>query len=123
MSAKNVNVTALVSLARIATNNSGDLLNEHGRGVVVVVNMTVVPGVETVTFTIQGKDEASGTYHTLLASAALDAAGATVLRVYPGLTAAANAVATLIVPRVWRVLATHSASGSFTYSVGASVIL
>jgi hypothetical protein len=118
----NTTVTALASAARTATNNSGDLLNANARGVEVIVDVTAAPGVDTVTFTIQGKDATSGKYYTLLASAAVSAVGTTVLRVYPGTTAAANLVANLPVPRVWRVLATHSAATSFTYSVGANLI-
>jgi hypothetical protein len=115
-------VTVLASAVRAATNNSEDLCNDYFRGVEVVIDMTAVPGVDTVTFTIQGKDPASGKYFTILATAALSAQATTVLRVYPGLTAAANATANDVLPRAWRVLATHSAGSNFTYSVGANYL-
>jgi hypothetical protein len=114
--------TAFPSAVRNASSNSDDLCNDYFRGVEVVLDVTVAPGVDTVTFTIQGKDETSGKYYTLLASTAISATGTTVLRVYPGLTAAANAAANLALPRAWRVQATHSAGSNFTYSVGVNYL-
>ena len=71
---------------------------------------------------IEGKDLISGKYYTVLASAAITGTGTTVLKVYPGITASANASASDILPRTWRVTATHANTDSITYSVGASVI-
>jgi hypothetical protein len=119
----NVNATVLASAARTATNNSADLTNYDGRGLHLVIDVTAASATPSVTFTIQGKDELSGKYYTLLVSAAITGVGTTVLKVYPGLTAAANLVASDILPRTWRVLATHADADSITYSVGASVIL
>jgi hypothetical protein len=102
-----------------ATQNSIDLGNLGAAGLIVVIDVTAVPGTDTVTFTIQGKDKVSGKYYTLLASTALVATGTVRLRVHPDLTAAANAAASDLVPDAWRVLATHSAATNFTYSVGA----
>jgi hypothetical protein len=115
-------VTVLASAVRAATLNTEDLCNDYFRGVELVIDMTAVPGVDTVTFTIQAKDPTSGKYFTVLASAAIVATGTTVLRVYPGLTAAANAVVSDVLPRSWRVQATHSAGSNFTYSVGANYL-
>jgi hypothetical protein len=102
-----------------ATQNSIDLGNLGAAGLVVVIDVTAVPGTDTVTFTIQGKDKVSGKYYTLLASTALVATGTVRLRVHPDLTAVDNAAASDLVPDCWRVLATHSAATNFTYSVGA----
>jgi|SRR5687767_7372946 len=113
--------TVLISTARIATHNSADMITSGHKGGHIVIDMTAVPGVETVTFTVQGKDPLSGKYYTILASTAISATGTTVLKVFPGATAAANAAANDILPETWRVACTHSASGSFTYSVGASL--
>lgn len=115
-------VTVLTSAVRAATNNTEDLCNDYFRGVELVIDMTTVPTVDTVTFTLQGKDPTSGKYFTILASAAIVAVSTVVLRVYPGLTAAANAVVSDVLPRTWRVLATHSAGTNFTYSVGANYL-
>jgi hypothetical protein len=118
----NTTLDVYTSAARTASGNSGDQVNLHARGVEVVIDMTAVPTIQTVTFTIEGKDETSGKYYTLLASAAIVAVSTVVLRVFPGATAAANLSANLQLPRVWRVSTTHSAAGSFTYSVGANLL-
>jgi len=86
--------TLFASAARTATVNGADQVNYNHRGLIVVVDVTAVVDTPSVVFTIQGKDEVSGKYYTLLASAAITGTGTTVLRVYPGLTAAANLVAT-----------------------------
>lgn len=122
VAANNVNVSVFASTARTATHNSADLTNYNGRGLHLVIDVTASSATPSVTFTIQGKDELSGKYYTLLVSAAITGTGTTVLRVYPGLTAAANLVATDVLPRTWRVLATHADADSITYSVGASVL-
>lgn len=114
--------TALASTVRTATTNSGDLTNYDCRGVDVIIDCTADPAAASVTFTIQGKCPVSGKYYTVLASAAVAAVGTTVLRVGPGLTAAANTVANFNLPRTWRVLATHADADSITYSVGYCLI-
>lgn len=110
------------SAARTATTNSGDLDNGQHRGLHLTINVTAITSTPSVVFTIQGKDEISGSYYTILASAAITGTGTTVLRVYPGLTASANTVANDVLPKTWRVLATHADGDSITYSVGACLI-
>lgn len=117
----NTDVTVLASAARTATLNSGDLTNYDGRGLHVVVDVTAA-GTGSITITIQGKDAVSGQYYTLLAGAAITTISTNVYKVYPGLTASANAVASDILPRTYRILITHNNANSITYSVGASVI-
>jgi hypothetical protein len=224
---RNIIRTPLAAAVRAVTNVSDDQLNEHCRGVFLTINMAAVPGVDTVTFVIDGKDPVTGLYVPLLASAALVAAevkatgnitltggaagsintavvggialiaapvpfnaslnqtatdlatainartsvhgytanaagavvtitaptgsgatvngyvvtatlttitatfgnmaagasGTTVLRLYPGLVAAANLVANDVLPRSWRLRAVHSGVGNFTYSAVAQLIL
>jgi len=115
-------LTILASAVRAASNNSDDQKNRDAKGLHLIIDVTVVPGVDTVTFTVKGKDPLSGKYYTLLASAALVATGTVVLKVYPGLTAAANLVASDVLPADWRVEVTHSAGTNFTYSVGAQLV-
>lgn len=83
-------------------------------------DITAAPGVDTLTFEVQGKDKASGKWFTVLASAALSAAGTVQLEIGPGVAAAANAAADKLLPEVFRVVATNSSAtgSSFTYSVG-----
>lgn len=119
----NFDATVLASAARTATVASADQTNYNGRGLHLVIDVTAITATPSVTFTIQGKDELSGEYYTILASAAITGTGTTVLRVFPGATAAGNTVANDILPRIWRVNAVHADSDSITYSVGASIIL
>lgn len=114
--------TVLASAVRAANNDSGEQGNNACRGVDVVIDMTVVPGVNTVTFTVEGKDAASGKWYPLLVSAALVATGTVVLHIYPGATVTANLSANANLPRSWRVRAVHSAATNFTYSVGANLL-
>lgn len=110
------------SAARTTDPTPADQTNANARGLHVIIDVTAITATPSVVFTIQGKDPASGKYYTLLASAAITAAGTTVLRVYPGLTVAANLTANDVLPRTWRVVAVHGDADSITYSVGYSLI-
>lgn len=109
---------ALPSAIRAATNVTEDFRNDAASGVSVILDITAVPGTDTVTLTIQGKDPASGKYYTILAGAAQSGTGTTKMDVYPGLVVAANLAANAVLPSVWRISMTHSAASNFTYSVG-----
>jgi hypothetical protein len=121
--AQNVNRsgTLLVSAARTATVTGADISNDNYACLTVILDITAVPGVDTVTVAIQGKDPASGKYYALLTGAAVSATGTTTYSVCPGITAAANVSASAMVPRTWRVNVTHSAGTSFTYSLGYNI--
>jgi hypothetical protein len=119
----NNDITVAASLARTATGNSGDLTNYNARGLHLYVDVTAASATPSVVFTIQGKDAVSGAYYTILASAAVTGVSSNIYKVYPGLTAAANLVASDILPRTYRILWTHSDADSITYSIGASLIL
>jgi len=120
----NLPVTVFASAVRDTDENSGDLQNLNCRGVVVVVDITAEAGTHAVVVKIQGKDEVSGKYYDILASASLTATGTTVLRVYPGLTASANVTVSDVLPRTWRVHLDHTKTetSTMTMSVGACLI-
>lgn len=110
------------SAARTATSTSKPSENSgRYRGGVFVIDVTAVADTPSVVFTIQGRDPVSGKAYTILTSAAITGTGTTVLRVYPGLTAAANVTVSDILPAQWQVLATHADTDSITYSVSASL--
>ena len=119
----NTDLTILASAARTATNQSADIVNYNGKGLHLVIDVTAASATPSVVFTIQGKDALSGKYYTILASAAVTGISTTVLKVNPGITVAANASVSDLLPRTWRVDATHADADSITYSIGASVIL
>ena len=111
-------VVSLVNQAP-ATVYSADLSNPSAHAAKCDIDLTSVGG--TVTVTIYGKDGASGSYYSMLASPAINSAGSTVLTVGPGLTAATNSVASDYLPPTWRV-GVVVATGSATGTVGCSVI-
>lgn len=118
----NQNLTILSSAARTSSPTVTDQINYNARGLIVVVDVTAYTGSSTMVITIEGKDNISGKYYTLLASAAISGTGTTILRVYPGLTAATNLVASDVVPRTFRIKSMHTGSDSITYSIGCAVI-
>ena len=111
----------MASAARTATPDTEELEVPKGaRYAHVVIDCTASAATPSVVFTVSGVDRASGKVYTLLASAAITGTGTTVLRIGPGLTAAANLVANDVLPPVIRFTATHGDADSITYSLGAS---
>lgn len=95
---KCINLGAVQTLSAQAagTVTTGDLDTRQAIGCILFINVTAVTG--SLTVTLKGKDETSGNFYTILASPAIAATGMTVLRVYPGLVASANAVANDVTP-------------------------
>jgi hypothetical protein len=116
-------VTVLVSAARTATVASDTFANQHGhRGVEIILDATAITSSPSVVFTIQGYSPLGNDFYTILASAAVVSAATTVLRVYPGLTAATNTHANDVLPALWRVNAVHGNGDSITYSVNVVLL-
>ena len=88
-------------------------------GVLVLMNITAVPGVDTVTLNIQGQDPVSGTWYTIVSSAAAVATGLVKLMV-GRVASAANVAVNELLPDRYRVTVTHSAATSFTYSISVT---
>lgn len=115
----NIVGTLLTSSPRTVTTDSSDVTNTSTRGVHIIVNVTAyTSGIWTPI--VQGKDALSGNYYTILTGPSINNTGTTVIKVYPGLTAAANSVANDFIPRTWRVRMSGGASPSATFSVGYS---
>ncbi len=114
--------TVFTSAPRTETTNSTDRRNDDNRGVRVRINTSAVTATGSVVFKVQGKTPA-GAYEDILSGVAVTAAGDSVLTVYPGLVAVANSVANAIVPRRWRVVATHANAVSVTYSASAELFV
>lgn len=116
------NVTIFTSAARTATTNGSDQPNKFAKGIVFTVDMTAVTATGSIVFTLQGKDDLSGKYYTILASAAVTAVATTTYTVFPGAPATANVSANFQLPRTWRVIATAANAVSMTYSVGGTLL-
>jgi hypothetical protein len=112
--------TLLPAVARTATTNSADQIKSGDHGIHVIIKMTAVPGIDTVTPRIQGKD-IDGAWYDLLVGAAIVATSTVVMKLGIGLPVTANLSAPDYIPDVWRVAMTHSAATSFTYSVSVNV--
>ena len=109
------------SAVRSATTNSTTITNYTNRGGHIIIDVTAVPGIDTVTPTIQGFDPISGKFYDILVGTALVATGTVVLKVFPGIASSANASANDFLPLSWRVVMTHSALTNFTYSISANL--
>ena len=121
----NVEVAVLASAVRTATNNN-DLVNNNARGAIVTLDITVVPGTDTVTPSWTYKDPASGKFLALgAAGSAQVGTGTFRYLIYPAVAANASFTAVIAanIPRTWRVTITHSAGSNFTYSLGVQYLI
>jgi hypothetical protein len=130
MSLENRLGTLLASAVRTAAVSSGWQGNPGYRGAVVFLETTAVPGggTETLTVKVESRNPVTGTVITLTAfgATAADFSGSKAYMVYPG-TVETGAVSDLEVqgvplPSEWRVTVTPSSTGSWTYSVGYSLV-
>lgn len=112
--------TVITHTAASAGVSSANLGTNTGLGLLVFINITAITGTTpTLTVTVKGLiDEAATATYTILASAALNATGLTVLRIYPGLTASANVTANDVVPGFCRV---DTVIGGTTPAVTATI--
>ncbi len=76
----------------------------------------------SITPTIDAFDPASGKWYNMLTGVAITATGTTVLRIYPGITPAANVAVSDVLPPVWRLVMTHGNANAATYTVGARLL-
>lgn len=79
-------------------------------------------GAYSQTVTIQGKDEASGKFYTILAGAAMTGVATQVLQVHPGMVGSANLIAESLLPANIRVSITHTTDNSITRSIGLQLV-
>lgn len=119
----NHSLTALASAARTATVNSSDLTNYNARGLHCIIDVSAYPAAASVVPHIQAYDPLSTSYYDILVGNAIVATGTTILKIYPGITESANASASDIVPRTFRVRMVHADADSITYSVGIQLVL
>jgi hypothetical protein len=98
---------------------TGLLDTQQSKGCMVLINVTSVTG--SLTVTLQGVDTTSGATYTILASAAISTTGLTVLRVYPGLTASANATANDVIPVACKI-SSVVATGPCTATVSMQLV-
>lgn len=121
------NTTLLPSAVRTTTQTSPDIVSAGGGqdivGIHVILDATVNAGsAGSITVTINGKDPASGKYYLLLSGAAVTTVTTNVYRIYPGMTASANATANDALPPIFQIVVTANNSNPVTYSVGYNLL-
>jgi len=97
-------------------------INPEVSGIIAYLNVTAVPGTDTVQLVVEEQDPASGAWSTVAATTATAATGLVKLKIKQAITAIA-ATTTLVqvqdtLPAIWRVKVVHSAGTNFTYSLG-----
>lgn len=123
----NTEITVLATASRTSSTNSADLTNYNHKGVLITLDVTTDPGSgETLQLLVQHKDAESSKYEILLDDGANATPGTRSVIIYPGTAGSGNDIVSTAgypLPRTWRVRVVHSASGSWAYTVGASMIL
>lgn len=117
-------LTLLASAARTVTTNSADQTNYNWRGIILMVDVSVI-GTGSITPSIQIKDSISGNYKTVwTAAAALVGNGTAVYALYPSAVAASfTEAAAIMLPRTWRLALTSNNANAVTASASADMML
>lgn len=107
--------------AATATNGTGLVRGANATaGLEVIFDVTTAPGVDSVTCSVYARDDISGKRVLLLASTTRTATGTERLKIFPGLTAAANVAANDVIGDNYEVEVAHVGVGSFQYTVAVS---
>jgi len=117
-------ITVFASAARTASATSetykipGGIGNGQYRGLLVVIDATALAATPSVVFNVQTSSGPADAMATLLASAAITAAGVTKLVIHPSVTTeVANSTDQGPLESTWCVVATAADADSLTYSV------
>lgn len=114
--------TVYASAARTATPTAVVVNTRRAKALYLVVDATAVTATPSVTVTVDLYDSLSNSYTTLLTSAAISTVSRVVLKIGPGITAAANVAVLEYLPDQVRVTCTHGDADSITYSVAAHLL-
>lgn len=120
--ARVVQQTVFPSLARTATPTAVQFTQKAHRGLRLTIDVTAATSTPSTVFTVSSVDPLSGAKTALLASAAIVGVGTTVLFIYPGSAAAANAVADKPLSGTIEVTAVHGNANSQTYTCAAEFL-
>lgn len=126
-----IDVQLQASSTKTADAYTAETINYNGhKGILVIVNCTAAPASPTggILPVLQAKDPVTGTWVSISLTTLTKVTAAGTKAYYfgseqmntnsGGLTGASNTV----LPRTWRLLLSNSASESFTYSVGATLV-
>lgn len=97
-------------------------ISAEASGLAAYLNVTVVPGVDTVQLVLEEQDPVSGVWSQVCATTATAATGMVRMKVKPAIIAVAATVTGItvqdVMPGIWRLRVVHSAGTNFTYSLG-----
>lgn len=110
------------SVARTATPTAAEFNADGHHGLHLVIDVTAASATPSVVPTIDFYDDLSGKWANLLTGAAITATGTTVLKIYPGIAAVANASASDCIHGRMRLVCTHADADSVTYSAAVHLI-
>jgi len=126
----NTLVSLLASTGRTGTTVTATQTNFNARGLVLALNVTVNPGgAQTLTLSLQAViNGVSYNINLGVANAFAGGAGSSILVFYPGAATAWTGGTEHLtfqapVPRAWTATVTHSAAGSWTYTLDAAYIV
>lgn len=117
----NATSTILPSDTYSATTTSEDQVNYDHKSLHLTFDLTSVPDTDTVTPKVQGFDSTSGKYYDILVGTSHATTSTVTLKIGPGFAETSNVSTNNMLPLIWRVVVTHSASSNFVYSVGANL--
>ena len=121
----NTPVTLLASAARTATVSTAAQNADYATGVIVYLDVTAASGTGGLTLTVEGQDPASAKWMAVNSNPT--AVTTTGTRSYLVALSASGGAATQAtsahVPNPWRVTVTHGDASSYTYTVGAIVLV
>lgn len=114
----------LAESAAHTTAYTGDEMHNPGAvGLRVDVDISAISASPSVVFKVQKKNQAAGTWSDVIASAAKTGTGTFSLTVSPSVIAAANAVAQVEAPGVWRVITVPGDADSMTFQIAYEYLL
>lgn len=120
----NDEVVLLPSAARTSTTSTSNQTSYGSKGVMVELNVTAASGTGGLTVRIVGV--INGTSHILASTSAQTAVGKYLLELYPGTGATSDEVTKRqsgALPKTWFAQVSHGDATSYTYSLGASLLI
>ena len=100
----------------------GTGINPEVSGLIVYLNVTAAPGIETLQLILEEQDPASLTWSVVGATLVTTTAGMVKLKVKQSILSIAASTAGIqlqdTLPYAWRIRIVHSAAGNWTYSLG-----
>jgi hypothetical protein len=124
------NSTQVINGKNLIDPNSGNpvfstAINPEASGIIAYLNVTAVPGTDTLQLVLEEQDPASGVWTQVAATTANNATGMIRLKLKQAIAAIAATTTQVQVqdtlPPIWRLRVVHSGVGNFTYSLGIAL--